>query len=483
MTWSRSTFSGAFLHLPIALALALAVPGPCILLGAAPAAAEPLVRLDDYEPDDLQFTGFEIPRKARVTIEAVGARPSWSDDWIASAWLLDAASREVVWAQEESRGTRERSGRSLRRTRDEVELPAGRYELYAWAGASWSFDSVRLHIAGLEDLADLLRGRQRKRSGEDRTLRRLARDCWVEIASRDVRKSDLEEFDPTGEISGALFRATRLGDEVWVQAGLTVERPVDLRVYAFAELPRGWRDAGDGGWIVNAATRARVWQTTRRGSGHAGGAGKNRIYDDVVRLDPGRYVVCFGTDASHAWGTWNASPPHDPMNWGLTIVPAKPSDAGAVRVDTSTSRGEPLVDLARAGDEEALERRFRLDRAADVQVYALGEWDEHRDEFADRGWIEAAGSGEVVWEMTRRNTYHAGGAQKNRLFDGVVHLDAGEYVARYETDDSHSYEDWNTDAPFDRGAWGLAIHAVPGTDAGGLRVLDGGRRRGEGDRR
>lgn len=475
MTRSRWTFSASFLFL--VLSLAGPPPGFRIPLGAAPVSAEPLLRLQDYEPDELQVLGVEIPRKARVTIEAVGSRTSWSDDWVASAWLLDAATRRVVWSQEDSRATRDRSGRSFRRTQDEIDLPAGRYELYAWAGSSWSFGGVRLCIAGLEDLADLLHGRRRWHDRGNREVRRIARDCWVEISSDDLGKRDVREFDPTGEIPGALLRATRLGDEAWVQAGLTVERPVDLRVIAFAELPPGRRDPADGGWIVNAATRARVWGTVRRGSDHAGGAEKNRLYDDLVHLDPGRYVLCFGTDGSHAWGTWNATPPHDPMNWGVTIVPAKAADAAAVHVDTSYRRGEPLLDLTQAGDEDALERRFRLDRAADLQVYALGEWDEHRDEFADRGWIEKAGDGEVVWEMTHRNTRHAGGAEKNRLFDGVVHLDAGEYVALYETDDSHSYEDWNADAPFDREAWGLAIHAAPGTDAGGFRARDDGSRR------
>ena len=41
--------------------------------------------------------------------------------------------------------------------------------------------------------------------------------------------------------------------------------------------------------------------------------------------------------------------------------------------------------------------------------------------------------------MTYRATEPAGGAPKNRRFDGVVTLPAGEYVLRYETDDSHSF--------------------------------------------
>ena len=64
----------------------------------------------------------------------------------------------------------------------------------------------------------------------------------------------------------------------------------------------------------------------------------------------------------------------------------------------------------------------------------------------DYGWIEDAKSGRRVWEMTYRMTEHAGGAKKNRRFDGVIRLPAGEYVLRYETDGSHSFGDWNADA-------------------------------------
>ena len=65
----------------------------------------------------------------------------------------------------------------------------------------------------------------------------------------------------------------------------------------------------------------------------------------------------------------------------------------------------------------------------------------------DYAWIEEAGTGRVVWEMTYRMTEHAGGAKKNRMFNDTIRLDKGEYVVYYETDGSHSYEDWNASPP------------------------------------
>ncbi|MEO5896699.1 MAG: hypothetical protein ABIS06_13455 [Vicinamibacterales bacterium] len=75
----------------------------------------------------------------------------------------------------------------------------------------------------------------------------------------------------------------------------------------------------------------------------------------------------------------------------------------------------------------------------------------------DYGWIEDAKTGKTVWEMTYRSTAHAGGASKNRRFDGTITLPAGEYVVTFETDGSHSFADWNADPPEDPDAWGITL--------------------------
>jgi hypothetical protein len=76
-----------------------------------------------------------------------------------------------------------------------------------------------------------------------------------------------------------------------------------------------------------------------------------------------------------------------------------------------------------------------------------------------------------VWEMTHRNTEHAGGAEKNRMFDGPVELKPGRYLAVYVTDDSHAYHDWNTGRPYDEKAYGMAIYPSEGFDQSSLTLL------------
>jgi hypothetical protein len=75
----------------------------------------------------------------------------------------------------------------------------------------------------------------------------------------------------------------------------------------------------------------------------------------------------------------------------------------------------------------------------------------------DYGWIEEAASGRIVWEMTYRMTDAAGGAKKNRLFQGTLVLDPGKYAVHYRTDGSHSFNDWNAAPPADPEGWGIQV--------------------------
>ena len=97
---------------------------------------------------------------------------------------------------------------------------------------------------------------------------------------------------------------------------------------------------------------------------------------------------------------------------------------------------------------------FELAATTRVRVYAVGEGRD--DEMFDYGWIES-GSGALVWKMTYEATEPAGGADKNRMFDGTIKLPAGSYVLRYVSDDSHSYTDWNDDPPDDPEGWGITV--------------------------
>jgi hypothetical protein len=237
---------------------------------------------------------------------------------------------------------------------------------------------------------------------------------------------------------------------------------MNLHIYAIFEFPSGDRTPVDYSWIINANTRGKVWEIDRWNSDWAGGSKKNRKFDNDVHLEKGDYILYFVTDDSHSYELFNANPPYDPLNWGITILAGKDFKRSAFHDFEPAGKGEPLVDFTGARDDDYYEQPFKLTRKTTLYIYAIGEYSYSNREFVDHGWIQDAATGKMIWEMTHRNTEHAGGARKNRMFDGSVTLPKGEYIAYYITDDSHSFRDWNDSPPFDPEAWGLAIY--PGSD-------------------
>jgi hypothetical protein len=99
-----------------------------------------------------------------------------------------------------------------------------------------------------------------------------------------------------------------------------------------------------------------------------------------------------------------------------------------------------------------------MDRDGAVRIYALGEGS--GDEMFDYAWIADSESGRRVWEMKFEDTEHAGGAEKNRVFDGTIRLARGDYELVYRSDDSHSFGEWNAPAPRDFTNWGVTLYRV-----------------------
>lgn len=516
----------------LASALLLAI-WPCTAM-----AAQKLVALEDLEIDELAVTGFELPRKARLQVDAVGLRARRGHELVARAWILDSSTRRVAWSMDRDNTSRRGRSRDLVQVEETIELPAGRYELYAFASSRSNWGDIDIHIDGLRGLRDFLRGhkrdeddrdseradrerekaerelerveRERERVererdrlerdrelaerdadpdreerdrgwrlnwkgsdhwGNDRAMRRALGDCYVRLSSDDVNPAQVKTFDPTGEMPGALVRHAEQGDEAYVQTAFRLDQPANLRIYAFSEQPDDYESPVDHGWIVDASTRKRIWEMTHRNTRHAGGGDKNRVFDGEVRLEAGTYVVYYGTDDSHSFEQFNAMAPDDPLNWGITLLPGKDFDRNVFHLTDAPGRGTPLLEMTRLRDGEFIEQPFRIKKDGELLVYAIGEYAGREREFADGAWIQKAGSDEVLWEMTYRTTSHAGGASKNRVFDDFVKVPAGDYIAYAVTDDSHSYRRWNAGAPFDPQAWGLTLYPGRGFDAKNFEKL------------
>src|SRR6185436_14679863 len=113
-----------------------------------------------------------------------------------------------------------------------------------------------------------------------------------------------------------------------------------------------------------------------------------------------------------------------------------------------------------------IKKGFSLSAPTKLRVYAIGEGG--RDETFDYAWIYDADKHKRVWVMDYANTGFAGGAEKNIVADESITLPAGNYMVSYSTDDSHSYNDWNSLPPHDPQFSGITIWLDSEADAKNL---------------
>jgi hypothetical protein len=428
-------------------------------------AQTPLADLRNLQAREVKSAVFTLASPQEVRIDAVGAEAtnnrgtfSWvtamwtsHDDrhepWMGNAWILDLRTRKVVW--ELSQSSTERGRRDTRVFSGAVRLPAGDYEAFysAFPTMYWSDEDGNqstsqrfmtwLSDQGFDDFRLTINGSGQVLSG----------------AAADKARRAFE--------NGALVALQGNGSERFLQAGFVLDRPSEIDVYAEGEANE--ETEFDTGWIINADTRQKVWRLTWDGSTAAGGARKNRMAHVTRTLPAGRYAAFYSTDDSHDTRQWNAPPPHDPEAWGLTIRVTDPAARAAAKLFTyeHLPAAATIVALTDVGNEESRSRGFSLSRAMDVRVYALGEGRDGR--MFDYGWIVNGATHQKVWEMRYADTENAGGAEKNRLVDTTIHLDKGDYVVHYVSDDSHSADGFNASAPPDPKRWGITLLAASGT--------------------
>jgi hypothetical protein len=392
-------------------------------------AASSIVNFRATARQQFQETGFSLTRPTQVDVYAVGeARKDGSFD---SGWIVNTDTKQKVWAL-----TWDDSGPAGGAEKNRVAhftktLASGHYA--AFYGTDDSHDPSAWNASPPHDP-----------------------DRWgllVRVPDPSARaevKTFAYEHVPAASTIVAL---TGLGDSEDVARGFTLARPMDVRVYALGE----GRDGRmvDYGWIVGPNHR-RVWEMRYDGTESAGGDVKNRLVDRVVHLDAGDYTVYFVTDDSHSAKRWNASAPPDGQRWGITLLAANgTSDARAVSTHAEVADPSIVAQIVRVRDHERKQTTFTLAQDSRVRIYALGEADD--DELADYGWIEEAKSHRKVWEMTYPATQPAGGAVKNRRFEGTISLAAGDYIAHYVTDGSHAFGEWNASPPDDPMSWGITI--------------------------
>ena len=434
------------------------------------AQAQVTVDIHDLTPREHRMSAFVLTTAQDLKVTAVGAEPwpdklrtrddqHWQDDeqttWPAAAWILDARTRAVVWDIRSAETRRDSNG--LRRFTGTVGLPAGTYEAhyasYPASNISWNGD---INIS----LKDIVRLGRRARYGGPYVENGLFKEFGLTIdgAGRSATREDIAA-------AHAVFTASAIATVVpdrnsSARKGFEITRPTDVEVYAIGELTLDGEF--DYGWIMNADTRKRVWAMTYATTDPAGGASKNRMAHETVQFKPGRYVAYFVSDDSHSPDDWNAVPATDPEFWGLTLRVANAAARAAVRPFDyqPVPEGQTIVSLIGIGNDQNRSEGFTLKRPMDVHIYALGE--ASGQNMVDYAWIVEAEHHKRVWTMRYDETQHAGGGEKNRLFDGTLHLVPGSYRVYYRSDGSHSFNDWNAAPPAEERYWGVSVFPESG---------------------
>lgn len=431
------------------------------------------ITLKDFTQEEVKGIGFTLSQDADVQIDAVGGgtKNAWidfSDDnrgsssMYAGAWIINADTRELVWEMT----IRNTSGKETRRTfNGAVSFKKGSYEIYYSTygfvqSSTFNFSSMNIDR------------RKTKRSkndfpwadwfGNDKSMydefMDYAKNEWyVTVSVPDAQKSEIQIFNAPKKIPNTVFSGTGIGDNAFLKKIVTVTRDVPFRIYAIGE-GRKRNEVFDYGWISNVETRERVWEMTSKNTSYAGGSEKNIRFDGDVTLKKGTYELSYVTDDSHSREDWNAKPPYDPFNYGVTLAVKNESDANAVKIsDYSNEIKNIIVQLIKVRDNEDVQAGFSLKVDSKIRIYAIGEGNSSDEALADYGWITNAQTHKRVWTMEYSNTRHAGGASKNRMLDEIISLPKGNYQVHYQTDDSHAYGAWNSDAPYDPESYGITI--------------------------
>ncbi len=398
---------------------------------------------------------FSLSREAEVKIETISSGWPQEDILFSYAWILDLETRKPAWVMEASEA--EDISHDNVRVRETIRLPAGDYALCFSAYGGMFPIKKKLKLLKMFELGtvDVFGGVVKwDRYGEPSEWKAIVRAADESFPS--------DAFSNPGRLPdmGALLEFRRIRSGEYRRKALEVREPIRLRVLAVGEYWAREQSFADGAWIEDWGTCELIWKMTLMNTKPAGGAKKNRVFDEEVKLSPGRYRVCYASDDSHAFEDWNAQPPYDADSWGLTLIPTEAIGEGAVILHGKFPEQNVIAQIRNAGDSEFRRVRFGLSRGTDVCIRAFGEWARKEDRHVDFGWIEDAATLEKVWSMEFDHGDYAAGEDRNRIVRDKIHLDAGTYFLGYLTDDSHSCTRWHDSPPFDPASWGITLRGV-----------------------
>lgn len=429
-----------------------------------------IIELKNFTNTELKSGGFSSPENFKIHIKATGSSldtRNRSENLFAYCWIINSDTREKIWEMNKYNSTK--SGK-YSKFDDYLNLPAGSYEIY-YTCPIFRYSSTFIHIETNIDhrAPDEIIDWELKRGffydllndwfgGDIRyEFNKIAKNFGVEILVDE--KTPVFLFQPPVEFHNVLYQAVELGENKRIKQAFKITSPITIKIYAIGEITSSDNFA-DYGYIVDTKTRKRQWEMKPSNLSSAGGSSKNKIFNGDVFFQPGTYVLYYFTDDSHSFADWNALPPYDPLNYGITLIAKNSEDRKYFQLVELEQEDQVISAIIKVGSNELKSKGFTLKKDLDLRVYAIGERYSSRRQMADYGWIIDAKTRQKVWEMTVDQTTHAGGANKNRMVDEIINLPAGNYILFYKTDDSHAYDDWNSAPPYDLENYGITLYAA-----------------------
>jgi serine phosphatase RsbU (regulator of sigma subunit)/ligand-binding sensor domain-containing protein len=117
----------------------------------------------------------------------------------------------------------------------------------------------------------------------------------------------------------------------------------------------------------------------------------------------------------------------------------------------------PKSSIAKVSNNQDVIKPFEVIKPGDFLVECSGEGGPTANTMVDYGFLLNA-ENDTIWSSRySRNSFYAGGDRKNRINLDVLHLMPGTYNLRYISDDSHSYNNWNTPPPIYPEIWGIHL--------------------------
>jgi hypothetical protein len=391
-----------------------------------PGGSKEVVAFYKIGEDSFSEKMFTLSKETQLTVQSMGEKKDRK--FYDYGRIYDMKNHEVVWPSRSTVFEYAGGGWKNVMAREEISLPAGTYSVNYVTDDSHSFNDWNVMPPNNPE-------------------------TWgIQVTCSD---KDYKNIDFTVVKIEPVVDLTKAGNHAVLSEAIELTKDLDLRVICLGEYDGG--DAYDYGWIENAITNEIIWKFNGSNTIHAGGGEKNRKFNDIVKLKKGKYLVKYISDGSHSYYDWNTTAPFDKEYWGISVWAVNDNDKKYIKaINQYKMENENLViKIDRVGDHVKLHKDFVIESDGLYHVYAIGEGDDN--EMFDTGWIQNISTGQVVWEMTWRNSKHAGGAQKNRMFNGKVYLPKGKYRVFFETDGSHSFSDWNSQPPHNPDKYGIRI--------------------------